>query len=89
MMDADVEPALTISDPETFRLAKELAELRGVGMDEAVAWALRDRLEWQRQVQRDVADMLNLAREIREHLVEPLTQDSIDEMLYGPDGLPG
>ncbi len=80
--------ALVIHDAETLRLAGELAALRHMSVPDAVADAVRTRLERERELQAGTEALLALGREIREHLIEPLAMSDVDEMLYGPDGLP-
>ena len=82
--------ALSIKDPEADRLARELAELTGESLTQAVTTALRERLLRQtgRNHARRLSDDL---REIRESLrgvpvLDPRTPEEI--IGYDDDGLP-
>lgn len=79
-------PDLNIKNPETYRLVKELADHTGESMTEAVTTAVRERLE---RIQRDfdVAEVLEMAREIRERLPAGYLDHAVDD-LYDEDGLP-
>ena len=73
-------------DDDAGRLADELASLTGETVEEAVAHAVRERLERERKVREDIAFMQALASEIRAHVQEGTTSDH--SWLYGEDGLP-
>ena len=64
----------TIEGDEAFALAQDLAALTGETLDAAVTAALRDRVEAERK-RRDmdirVADVLEIAREIRTMIGDP------------------
>jgi antitoxin VapB len=82
--------ALNIRNPETERLARQVAELTGETKTEAVSVALRDRLERLRRerVRRSLADELD---EIALHCASLPILDSRpeDEILgYDEHGLP-
>lgn len=83
--------ALNIKDPDTDRLARELAELTGESITVAVATAVRDRLQrLSGGVPREkrAAEMRRIANETSRLPV--LDDRPEDEILgYGPDGLPG
>ena len=84
---------LNIKNPETHRLAKELAERRGESLTAAVTVALREQLAREPKPHREKASMeeiLALIDEMRSHL----PQEFFDEkdpsaFLYDPEtGLP-
>lgn len=83
--------ALNIRNPETERLAREVAELTGETKTDAVTVALRDRLKRLRRdrVQQSLADELD---EIARHcaslpVLDPRPPDEI--LGYDESGLPG
>ncbi len=88
--------SLTIRDEETCRLARELAELTGKTPTDAIAEALRARLERQREVGERVEQLLAIGRDVREALRKegrPLGEGeapslAVEAMLYDERGLP-
>lgn len=82
--------ALSIKHPEADRLARELAEITGESLTDAVLTSLRERLrrEQGRNQPRSVADQLRAIRERCERL--PVLDDRSPEELLGYDqsGLP-
>lgn len=84
--------ALNIRDPETHRLAREVAQATGETMTEAVKTALRERLARVRKVdeaerKRRVNALLELGRRFGELPVED--PRPVDEILaYDENGLP-
>ncbi len=84
--------ALSIRDPETDRLARELAKLTGVTMTEAIRTALQDRLARERSRRRTNAEQL--AAELmaigRRCAAQPVLDDRSDDEILGYDelGLP-
>jgi len=78
--------SLNIKNPETHRLAVEVASLTGESMTQAVTVALRDRLERLRR-ERDVPAVLARVQAILEAL-EPETPEDHGTLLYDEDGLP-
>jgi antitoxin VapB len=82
--------ALNIKNPETHRLAKELADLTGESMSEAVAEAVRERLARVRSERGgSLADeLMAIGRDIAAHLKEPWRSIDHGDLLYGDDGLP-
>jgi antitoxin VapB len=84
--------ALSIRDPETDRLARELAKLTGVTMTEAIRTALQERLARERSRRRSNAEQL--AAELmaigRRCAALPVLDDRSDEEILGYDelGLP-
>lgn len=80
--------ALNIKDPETDRLARELADLTGESITDALKHAVEDRLI---AVRRTAAQSKPDLREIIERGRARATLDerSEDEILgYGADGIP-
>jgi antitoxin VapB len=84
--------ALSIRDPETDRLARELAALTGESMTEAIRIALAERLARTRSAREDaVCRLIADVRAIQERVAQlPVLDDrSEDEILgYDADGLP-
>lgn len=83
--------ALHIRNPEAHRLAKELAQLTGETMTEAVTVALQERLGRvrMRKLNEDVAEqLLAIGRETGPLFPEGFTSSDVDELLYDQDGLP-
>lgn len=79
--------SFNIKNPETHRLAKELAEETGESMTAAVTIALRERLERVRADFR-IEDIMALAKEIRERLPPGYLDQDFDVLLYDEHGLP-
>jgi antitoxin VapB len=84
--------ALSIRDPETDRLARELAALTGESMTEAIRTALAERLARTRSAREDaVRRLIADVQAIQERVARlPVRDDrSEDEILgYDADGLP-
>lgn len=83
----DVAMALNIKDPETDRLARELATLTDESITTAIRHALEERL---RTVRRQAAPTLDLSGIIaRGRARATIDGRSADEILgYGDDGMP-
>lgn len=82
--------ALSIKNPETERLARELARTTGESLTEAVTTALRDRLV-RENGRRDPDRLLEAVHEIQERVkrLPILDAGSDDELIgYDEDGLP-
>ncbi len=82
--------ALNIKDPATDRLARQLAELTGESLTEAVAAALRERLERERRRRGKAIDRDEVMRIARRIAARPVLDGrSPDEILgYDEHGLP-
>jgi len=85
--------ALNIKNPETYRLARELADETGLSMTAAVTEAVRQQLARIRAAQGDDAEarverMLQLAAEIRRRAPVGYFDQDFDELLYDEAGLP-
>ena len=81
---------LNIKNPETHRLATELARLTGETLTQAVTEALRERLERvSRQRQKATAvELLAIGRRCAAHLHTPATSVEHVTMLYDEQRLP-
>jgi antitoxin VapB len=79
--------SLNIKNAETYRLVRELAELTGESMTEAVSTAVRERLERCR-ADFDSAEVLEVAREIRQRFPPGYLDVDHSELLYDEQGLP-
>lgn len=84
--------ALSIRDPETDRLARELAALTGESMTEAIRAALAERLARTRRTHEDdVRSLIADVRVIQDRVARLPVRDERpeDEILgYDGDGLP-
>ena len=85
--------SLNSKNPETYRLAKELADETGLSMTAAVTEAVRQQLARIRAAQGDDAEarverMLQLAAEIRRRAPAGYFDQDFDELLYDEAGLP-
>lgn len=79
--------ALNIKDPETDRLARELAGLTGESITVALRQAIEQRLAVLRQQRRPAQDLTEIIQRGRARAT--VDQRSEDEILgYGVDGLP-
>lgn len=80
---------LNIKSDDAYRLASRLAELTGESLTSVVTKALRAELEREER-RRDVAEtvkrMLEMGREIRAHMREPVSSDT--SWMYDENGLP-
>lgn len=81
--------SLNIKNEETHRLAKELADLTGESISEAVAEAVKERLTRVKKERSGLAErLLAIGRECAAHLEEPYRSMDIDDLLYDERGLP-
>jgi antitoxin VapB len=84
--------ALSIRDPETVRLARELAALTGESMTEAIRVALAERLARTRHAQHDdLRSLISDVRAIQERVARlPVLDNRTDDEIlgYDKDGLP-
>ena len=81
---------LNIKNPETHRLATELARLTGETLTQALTEALRERLERvsrQHQKATDV-ELMAIGRHCAAHLHTPATSVERATLLYDEQGLP-
>lgn len=85
---------LNIKRPETYDLAKQVAERTGLSLTDAVTEALRDKLKAlnegrEEDVAARVARVLTHARQWRDAVGPDLpTRDDLDAETYDEDGLP-
>jgi antitoxin VapB len=81
---------LNIKNAETGRLARELADLTGETLTEAVTHAIRERLErMRRENSSGLADrLLAIGKDCAAHLKDPYRSAEHGTLLYGDRGLP-
>jgi antitoxin VapB len=81
---------LNIKNPETHRLAEELANRTGESITAAVTTAVRERLDRVRREQgASLADrILEIGRDCAKRLKEPYRSADHSELLYDERGLP-
>ena len=83
--------SINIKNPETHKLARELAELTGESMTEAVTEALRERLQRVRVSKRGpefTERLLAIGRDAASHIREPFRAVDHGDVLYDENGLP-
>jgi antitoxin VapB len=83
--------SMNIKNEETHRLAKELAELTGESVTEAVTVAVKERLQHLkkgREIEGRVQAMLAIAKETAPHFRPGFTSTDIGDLLYDERGLP-
>lgn len=82
--------SLNIKNDETYRLARELADITGETLTGAVTQAVRERLERVRGEQGpSLADRLvAIGQETAKHLREPYRSADHGDLLYDERGLP-
>ena len=81
---------MNIKSSDTHRLAKELADLTGESMAEAIAEALRERLARVRLAngERLSDQLMAISRDAATRWKEPYRSIDHGDLLYGEDGLP-
>lgn len=82
---------MNIKNPEAQRLAKELTELTGESVTQAVIESLRERLarlEAQRRKRGMRGRLMEIAHEAAPHFDPDFNSEDIAEMLYDEHGLP-
>jgi antitoxin VapB len=81
---------LNIKNPETHRLAEELAQRTGESMTAAVTTAVRERLDRVRRERgASLADrLLEIGQDCAKRLKEPYRSADHGELLYDDRGLP-
>lgn len=83
--------SLNIKNPETHKLASELARLTGVSMTEAVTGALREKLAaMQAETSKEarIAAIMEIAHQCASRLSPEALAFDIDTELYDERGLP-
>ena len=85
-----VAMSINIKNPETHRLARELAELTGESMTTAVTVAVRERRDrvLARRAPSTAQAMLELGRDTARRLPASVRDADHGELLYDQDGLP-
>jgi antitoxin VapB len=84
--------SINIKNPEVHALAKELAELTGESMTEAVLIALKERLARERNSEERLRERMEvltaIGRDVAERLGPEWRAMDVDDRLYDEDGLP-
>ncbi len=81
--------SLNIKNPETCRLAEELAELTSENKTQAITIALRERLERERRRRDHLADkLMAIGQEFAAHMGPGPSSTEIGDFLYDEHGLP-
>jgi len=82
--------SLNIKNEDTYRLVRQLAQLTGESLTEAVTEAVRERLERVQNAQSGkLSDrLLEIGRDCAKHLIEPFRSSEHGDLLYDEDGLP-
>lgn len=83
--------ALNIKDPETDRLAREVAVAAGESLTEAIRESLRRRLhdlQHGPQKRAYMERLLAIGRDCAAAMEPPFHSADHGDLLYGPDGLP-
>ena len=81
---------ISVRDPKTDRLARELAKLTGETITDAIGTALRERLarEQARRGGGRVRRLLAIGDRCAEHMGRPFSSTDHGELLYDEHGLP-
>jgi antitoxin VapB len=84
--------SLNIKSDEAHRLAKELAELTGESLTEAVTTAIRERVARERntpeRIRARTEAVLAIGRDVAERLGPEWREMDVDAWLYDENGLP-
>ena len=82
--------SMNIKNPETHKLARELAEATGESVTEAVTTAVRERLERVRRPDREALrkKLVAISKRSAAAMTEPYKSRNWDEYLYDERGLP-
>jgi len=82
--------ALNIKNPETHKLAEELARFTGENLTQAVTIALRERLERIRQFRREprIERLQRIVNDMAARFKEPYKSIDHGDLLYDEKGLP-
>jgi antitoxin VapB len=83
--------SLNIKSTEAHRLARELAQLRGISLTHAVTEALREKLDRETHRRREKplsVELLEIGKRCAAHVKMPLKSSDHAEMLYDKSGLP-
>ena len=79
---------LNIEDEETCRLADELARLTGETVTDAIAAAIRERLEREREIAERLKRMRAISKRVSSQLRPGPSAVEHGDWLYDEDGLP-
>ncbi len=80
---------LNIKTKDAHRLARQLADVTGESMSEAVTKAIRERLDRVRGTRTGMADrLLKIGKEFARDLEEPYKSIDHGDLLYDEKGLP-
>ena len=80
--------SIYIKDEETCRLADELAQLTGETVTDAIAAAIRERLEREREIAERLKRMRAISKRIAKHLRPGPSAVEHGDWLYDENGLP-
>ena len=83
--------SMNIKSAEAHRLAKELAQIRGVSLTSAVEDALREKLEGEKHRRRSKSlsgELLEIGKRCADHIKKPLKSSDHAKLLYDGKGLP-
>ena len=80
--------SLYIEDEETYRLANELAQLTGETVTDAITSAIRERLEWQREIAERLRRMREISKRVSSRLKPGPSAVEHGDFLYDEHGLP-
>jgi antitoxin VapB len=83
--------SLNIKSTEAHRLARELAQLRGVSLTHAVTEALQEKLDREKRRSRHEplsSELLAIGKRCAAHVKKPLKSSDHADMLYDENGLP-
>ena len=83
--------SMNIKSKEAHELARELADLTGESMTEAVTQALKERLQRigaERTKEAKIQELLAIGRDCAAHMKEPFKSIDHGELLYDERGLP-
>jgi antitoxin VapB len=80
---------MNIKRPETELLARQVAEMTGESLTDAITTALRERLEHlQRRPGVMAHELMVIGRDCAEHLPPSLRSANLNDLLYDERGLP-
>jgi antitoxin VapB len=83
--------SMNIKSKEAHRLARELAQLRGVSLTHAVTEALQEKLEREKRQRRHEplsSELLAIGKRCAAPVKEPLRSSDHGDLLYDGNGLP-
>jgi len=83
--------SLNIKSTEAHRLARELAQLRGVSLTHAVTEALREKLDREKHGRREKplsVELLEIGKRCAAHVKRPVKSSDHAGLLYDKNGLP-